>query len=153
MIKLLAHLQVWRLRLSHNKMLTAIFDLNNREGTRELKAYNSDDVSHSIQSHLSWCKTEQIAHVPPPSSGIQKKLSLHVILLILLRRLVGLEWGAGAKTSCTANSCLTDEYCKPVWCRSAYICLVNSVLNQAGQTYGPQSFLVLPGKPLKEIFN
>ena len=61
--------------------------------------------------------------------ALHKKLFLHVILL---RRLVGLGWGAGAKTLCIATLSLaysTAEYCAPVWCGCAHTCLIDSVLN------------------------
>ena len=41
MSTLSAYLQTWRLKLSHTKMATAAFYLNNREAKRELKVYNS----------------------------------------------------------------------------------------------------------------
>ena len=62
---------------------------------------------------------------------MRKKLSSRVTLL---RRLVGLGWGAGAKTLRIATLSLvysTAEYCAPVWCRSAHTRLINSVLNDA----------------------
>ena len=51
-----------------------------------------------------------------------------------MRRLAGSGWGAGAKTLRTATLSLvysTSEYCAPVWCRSAHIRLIDSVLNDA----------------------
>ena len=60
-----------------------------------------------------------------------KKLSSRVTLL---RRLVGSEWGAGAKTLRIATLSLVysvAEYCAPVWCRSAHTRLIDSVLNDA----------------------
>ena len=62
---------------------------------------------------------------------MQTKLSSRVTLL---RRLVGSRWGAGAKTLRTATFSLVysaAEYCAPVWCRSAYTRLIDSVLNDA----------------------
>ena len=62
---------------------------------------------------------------------MRKKLSSRVTLL---RRLVGSGWGAGAKTPHKATLSLfhsTAEYCAPVWCRSAYTRLIDSVLNDA----------------------
>ena len=52
----------------------------------------------------------------------------------LLRRLVGSGWDAGAKTLRIATLSLfysIDEYCAPVWCRSAHTGLIDSVLNDA----------------------
>ena len=47
---------------------------------------------------------------------------------------MGSGWGAGAKTLRIATLSLvysTAEYCVPVWCRSAYTRLIDSVLNDA----------------------
>ena len=41
MSTLSAYLQIWRLKLSHTKTVTAAFHLNNREAKRELKVYNN----------------------------------------------------------------------------------------------------------------
>ena len=60
-----------------------------------------------------------------------KKLSSRVTLL---RRLVGSEWGADAKTMRTAELSLiysTAKYCAPVLCCSAYTRFIDSVLNDA----------------------
>ena len=63
--------------------------------------------------------------------ALRKKISSHVTLL---RRLLGLGWGAGAKTLCIATLSLvysTAEYCAPAWCLSAHTHLIDSVLNNA----------------------
>ena len=63
--------------------------------------------------------------------ALRKKLFLRITLL---RRLVCSGWVAGAKTLRTAPLSLvysTAEYCAPVWCRSAHICLIESVSNEA----------------------
>ena len=44
MCTLSAYLQIWRLKLSHTKLVTAAFHLNNQEAKRELKAYNNDKL-------------------------------------------------------------------------------------------------------------
>ena len=47
---------------------------------------------------------------------------------------MGSGWGAGAKTLRIATLSLVysvAKYCAPVWCRSAYTCLIDSVLNDA----------------------
>ena len=52
----------------------------------------------------------------------------------LLRRLVSSRWSAGVKTLRIATLSLIyskAEYCSPVWCRSAHIRLIDSVLNNA----------------------
>ena len=62
---------------------------------------------------------------------MRKKISSRVTLL---RRLVGLGWGAGAKTLSIATLFLvysTANYCAPVWCHSAHTRLIDSVLNDA----------------------
>ena len=62
---------------------------------------------------------------------MRKKLFSRVTLL---RRLVSSGWGAGDKTLRIATLSLvysTAEYCAPVWCRSAYTRLIDSVLNDA----------------------
>ena len=82
-------------------------------------------------ANLSWCETGQSAHVPSAPCGIAQKLSTGVSLL---RRLAGLEWGAGAKTLRTAALSLiysTAEYCAPAWCRSEHTRFIDSVLNGA----------------------
>ena len=61
--------------------------------------------------------------------ALHKKLSSRITLL---RRLMGLGWGAGAKTLRIATLSLvysTAEYCAPVWCCSAHTHLIDSVLN------------------------
>ena len=129
---LLAYLQTWRLKLSHTKTVTAAFYLNNREAKRELKVYNNGRL-------LPFCPSPTYLEVKLDRSltfrhhlvALRKKLSSRVTLL---RRLVGSEWGAGAKTLCIATLSLvysTAEYCAPVWCCSAHTRLNDSVLNNA----------------------
>ena len=132
MSTLSAYLQTWRLKLSHTKTVTAAFYLNNRETKRELKVYNNGRL-------LPFCPTPTYLGVKLDRSltfrhhlvALRKKLSSRVTLL---RRLVGSGWGAGAKTLRIATLSLvysTAEYCAPVWCRSAHIRLIYSVLNDA----------------------
>ena len=131
MSTLSAYLQTWRLKLSHTKMVTADFHLNNREAKRELKVYNNSRL-------LQFCPTPTYLGVKLHRSltfrhhlvALRKKLYSRVTLL---RRLVGSSgWGAGAKTLRIATLSLvysTAEYCAPVWCRSAHTRLIDSVLN------------------------
>ena len=132
MSTLLAYLQTWRLKLSCTKTVTTAFHLNNREAKRELKVHNNGRL-------LPFCPTPTYLGVKLDRSltfryhlvALRKKLSLRVTLL---RRLVGSRWGAGAKTLRIAALSLvysTAEYCAPVWCRSAHIRLLDSVLNDA----------------------
>ena len=132
MSTLSAYLQTWRLKLSHTKTVTAAFHLNNREAKRELKIYNNGRL-------LPFCPTSTYLGVKLDRSltfchhlvALRKKLSSRVILL---RRLVGSGWGAGAKTLRIATLSLVysaAEYCAPVWCHSAHTRLLDSVLNDA----------------------
>ena len=50
MSTLSAYLQTWRLKLSHTKMVTAAFRLNNREAKRELKVYNNGRLLPSLSN-------------------------------------------------------------------------------------------------------
>ena len=115
---------------SHTKTVTAAFHLNNREAKCELKVYNNGRL-------LPFCPTSTYLGVELDRLlmfchhlvALRKKLSLRITLL---RRLVGLGWGVGAKTLCTATLSLvysTAEYCVPVWCHSAHTCFIDSVLN------------------------
>ena len=131
MSTLSAYLQTWRLKLSHTKTVTASFHLNNGEAKRELKVYINGRL-------LPFCPTPTYLGVKLDrsltfrhDSALRKKLFSRVTLL---RRLVGSGWGAGAKTLRMATLSLvysTAEYCAPVWCRSAYTRLIDSVLNDA----------------------
>ena len=96
MSTLSAYLQTWRLKLSHTKMVTVAFHLNNREAKRELKVHNNGRL-------LPFCPVPTYLGVKLDRSlafchhlvALRKKLSSRVTLL---RRLVGSGWGAGAKT-------------------------------------------------------
>ena len=98
-----------------SESVTAAFHLNNREAKRELKIYNNGKL-------LPFCPTPTYLGVKLDRSltfchhlvTLRKKLSSHVTLL---RRLMGLGWGAGAKTLRIATLSLvhsTAEYCAPV---------------------------------------
>ena len=132
MSTLSAYLQTWRMKLSHTKTVTAAFHLNNREAKLELKVYNNDRL-------LPFCPTPSYLDVKLDRSltfrhdlvALRKKLSSRVTLL---RQLVDSGWGAGAKIIRIAALSIVysaAEYCTPVWCRSAHIRLIDSVLNDA----------------------
>ena len=132
MSTLSVYLQTWRLKLSHTKMVTVAFHLNNRETKRELKDYNNDRL-------LPFCPTLSYLGIKLDRSltfrhhlaALCKKLSSRVTLL---RRLIGSGWGVGAKTLRIATLSLvysTAEYYAPVWCRSTHTRLIDSVLNNA----------------------
>ena len=127
-----AYLQTWRLKLSHTKMVTTAFHLNNREAKRELKIFNNGKL-------LPYCPTptylgvklDRLLTFRHHLEALRKKLSTRVTLL---RRPAGTGWVAGAKTLRTAALSLvysTAEYCAPVWCRSAHTLLIDSVLDDA----------------------
>ena len=118
-IKICSHvhtyLQTWRLKLSHTQTVTAAFHLNSKEAKRELKIYNNGRL-------LLFCATPAYLGVKLDRSltfchhlvALRKKLSSRVTLL---RRLVGLGWGAGAKTLRIATLSLvysTAKYFAPV---------------------------------------
>ena len=105
------YLQTWRLKLSHTKTVTAAFHVNKQEAKRELKVYNND-------RRLPLCQTPTYRGVKLDRPltfrhhlvALRKKLSSRVTLL---RRLVGSERGAGAKTLRIATLSLvysTAEY-------------------------------------------
>ena len=115
MSTLLLYLQTWMLKLSYTKTVMAAFHLNNREAKREIKVYNNNRI-------LPFCPTPIYLGVKLDRSitfrhhlvALRKKISLH---LTLLKRLVGLGWGADAKTLCIATLSLvysTAKYCAPV---------------------------------------
>ena len=132
MSTLSAYLQTWRLKLSHTKTVTAAFYLNNREAKRELKVYSNGRLLPFCPTPIYLgVKLDRLLTFRHHLVVLRKKLSSHVTLL---RRLVGSGWGAGAKTLRIATLSLvysTAEYCAPVWCRSAYTRLIDSVLNDA----------------------
>ena len=130
MSTLSVYFQTWRLKLSHTKTMTAAFHLNNREAKRELKVYNNGRLLsfYPTPTYLG-VKLDRLLMFCYHLVALCKKLSLCVTLL---RQLVGLGWGAGAKTLHIATLSLvysTADYCVPVWCCSAHTCLIDSVLN------------------------
>ena len=124
-----AYFQIWRLKLSHTKTVTAAFHLNNQVAKRELKVYNNNGL-------LPFCPTPTYLGVK-----LDRSLTFHRHLVALrkklsscMKQLEGSGWNVGAKTLCVAALSLvysTAEYCAPVWCRSAYTRLIDSGLNDA----------------------
>ena len=130
MSTLSAYLQIWRLKLSHTKTVTAAFHLIIREAKRELKVYNNGRLLplFPTPTYLG-VKLDRLLTFRHHLVALRKKLSSRVTLL---RRFLG--WGAGAKTLHIATLSLvytTAEYCAPVWCRSDHTRLVDNVLNEA----------------------
>ena len=130
MSTLSAYLQTWWLKLSQIKTVTAAFHLNNQEAKRELKVYNDGRLLPFYPTpNCLGVKLDRLLTFRHHLEALRKKLSSRVTLL---RRLLGLGWGAGAETLRIATLSLvysTAEYCAPVWCRSAHTCLIDSVLN------------------------
>ena len=127
-----AYLQTWRLKLSHTKTVTAAFHLNNRKPKRKLKVYNNGRrLPLCLTPTYLGVKLDRLLTFRHHLVALRKKLFSRVTLL---RQLVGLGWGAGAKTLRIATLSLVysaAEYCAPVWCRSANTRLIDSVLNDA----------------------
>ena len=112
----------------------AAFHLNNREAKREQKVYNNKRIlPFRLTPTYFGVKLDRSLTFRHQLMALCKKLSSRVTLL---RRLLGSGWDASAKTLRTAASISallysTAEYCAPVWCRSAYTRLIDSVLNDA----------------------
>jgi len=126
------NLQIWKLKLSTTKTVSAVFHLNNKEVKCELK------VNHNNET-LSFCSDPKYLRVTLDKSltyrrhlePLRKKLSARVALL---RRLAGSGWGAGAKTLRTATLALVHsppEYCAPAWCRSSHTPFTDPAINDA----------------------
>ena len=86
--------QIWRLKLSHTKTVTAAFYLNNREAKRKLKLYNNGRL-------LSFCPTPTYLGVK-----LDRSLTFRHHLVAFRKKLSSLY--------------STAEYCAPVWFRSAH---------------------------------
>ena len=89
MSTLLAYLQIWRLKFSHTKTVTAAFHLNNQEAKHELKVYNNGRLLPFCPTP-TWDKSGQIAHVLSPLSGIAQKT---ILTRHTAERTGGLEMG------------------------------------------------------------
>ena len=126
------YLQSWRLKLSHSKMVTVAFRLNNREAKRELVVhYNYNLLSFCLVSTYLGVTLDRSLTFRHHIEALSEKLTSHVALL---RRLASSGCGAGAKTLRRAGLSLlysTSEYCTLVWCCSAYTHLIGNVLNDA----------------------
>ena len=112
--------------------MTAAFHLHNREAKLELKVKNNGKILpfRPVPTYLG-VKLDRALTYRHHLEALRQKLSTRILLL---RRLAGLGWGAGAKALRTATLSLiysTAEYCAPAWCRSAHTRLMDSVLNDA----------------------
>ena len=126
------YLQTWRLKLSNTKTVTAAFHLDNREGKRELNLYNNGNLlpPFPVPTYLE-VKLDRSLTFRHHLKTLRKKLSTRVVLL---RRLAGSGWGAGANTLRISALFLiysTAEYCAPVWCRGIHTRFIDSIRNDA----------------------
>ena len=115
MTTLSAYLQTWRLKLSKMKTVTAICHLKNREAKRELNVYNNGNLlpPSPVPKYLE-VKLDRSLAFHHNLEALRKKLSTR---MVVLRRLEGSGWGAGAKTlriSALSLVYSTAEYCSPV---------------------------------------
>ena len=96
MSTLSAHRQIWRLKLSHTKMVTTAFHLNNREAKRDLKVYNGNRRLPFCPTPIClWLKLDRSLPFHHHLVALHKKLFFCVTLL---RKLVGSRWGFDTKT-------------------------------------------------------
>ena len=132
MTTLSAYLQTWQLKLSHAKTGTAAFYLHNQEAKCELKVENNSKILtfFPVPTYHD-VKLDRALTYRHYLEALRKKLSTRVLLL---RRLAGSGWSAGAKTLRTASLFLiysTAEYCEPARCRSTHTRLIDGVLSDA----------------------
>ena len=130
MATLAVYLKTWRLKLGHIKTVTAAFHLHNREAKRELQVYANGKLLpfFPVPAYLG-IKLDKALTFRHHLETLNKNL---ITRIMLLTRLAGSEWGAGAKTLRTASLSLvysTAENCAPVSYRSAHTRLIDSALN------------------------
>jgi len=125
------YLQTWKLKLSTTKTVSAAFHFYNKEAKRELKVkYNNETLPFCYEPRYLGVTLDRSFTYRRHLKSLRKKLTSRVALL--LRRLAGSGWGAGATTLRTATLALvhsTAEYCAPVWGRSAHTHLVDPTIN------------------------
>ena len=132
MTVLSAYFQIWRLKLSNTKTMTAALHLNNREVKHELHVYNNGNLLPPclVPTYLG-VKQDSLLTFRHHLEALRKKFSTR---FALLRRLAGSGWSAGAKTlriSAISMVYSTAEYCAQVWCRSTHTPLIDNILNDA----------------------
>ena len=130
MTTLSAYLQTWRLKLNNAKTVMATFYPNNREVKRDV--YNNGNLLPPcpVPTYLR-VMLDRLLTFHHHLKALSRKLSTRVVLL---RRLAGSEWGAGAKTLRISAFSLvysTAEYCAPVWCGSTHTRIIGSILNNS----------------------
>jgi len=128
------YFQIWKLKLNTTKRVLAVFHLNIKETTREVK------VNHNNEMLLFWSEPKDLGNTLGKSlkhrrhlDSLSKKSTSRVVPL---RRLVESGWGALAtrmKTTTLALVRSKAEYCAPLWCRSAHghIHLTDRAINDA----------------------
>ena len=106
------YLKTWRLKFSHAKTVNAAFHLHDWEAKHKLKLYANGKLWSfcPIPAYLG-VKRDRSLTFRHHLETSRKKLATRVVLL---RRLAGSEWNAGAKTLRTSALSLvhsTAEYC------------------------------------------
>ena len=104
--------------------------LHNKEAKRELKVdFNNETLPLRSEPKYIGITLDRSLTYRRHLESLRKKLTSRVVLL---RRLAGSGWGAGATTLRTATLAMvhsTAEYCAPVWCRSAHTRLIDPAIN------------------------
>ena len=130
MANIFSYLQKWKLKLSTAKKVSDTFHLNNKEVRRELSiSIVGQSLPYCVEPTYLGIKLDRALTFLRHFESLRKNL---ITLVGLLRRLVGLIWGADATTLPNANLALVHsavEYCSPVWCRSAQTRLINKPIN------------------------
>ena len=112
--------------------MTAAFHLYNKEAKRELHVTVEERMlPFSSEPTYLRIKLDRALNFRHHLESLRSKLSS---LIGLLRRLAGSSLGASAQTLRTTALALifcNDEYCAPVWCRSAHTHLIDKTMNDA----------------------
>ena len=110
--------------------ITSIIFLMRVNAIPLLKSYSTKNILLFCQSPAIW---ETNWTEPSRTVSVRKHCFRRLFARVsLLRRLVGSGWGESAETLHQATLSLvysTAEYYASVWCRSAHIRLIESVLN------------------------
>ena len=126
------YFQIWRLKLSTTKTMSAAFHLNNREARRRLDVtVNGESLPFHTEPKYLGVTLDRSLTFRQHLNSLRKKLTSRVALV---RRLAGSGWGSRADTLRTAVLALvysTAEYCAPAWCRSAHTSLIVKTINDA----------------------
>ena len=121
MTTLSAYFQTWRLKLSHIKMVTAAFYLNNRE----IKRVCPTPTYHGVKLDRSLAFRHHLV-------ALHKKTIFARYTAEATCRIRMGCWCQNTAHSCPIFGLLNSLHnCSSVWCSSAHTHLINSVLNDA----------------------